>query len=56
MAAIDLTEGEVNLLKELLHGDRARLLLEIAHTDHRAMRDGLKEREAVLEALAAKLG
>jgi hypothetical protein len=56
MAAIELTETEVNLLKELLHGDRARLLLEIAHTDRREMRDGLKKREEVLETLTAKLG
>ena len=56
MPAIDLSEGESNLIKELLQGDLARLLLEIAHTDHREMRDGLKKREEVLIGVIAKLG
>ena len=41
---IDLNEAEVKLLKELLQGDMARLLLEIAHTDHREMRAALQKR------------
>lgn len=55
MPTIELKEAEVKLLQELLQGDRARLLLEIAHTDHRAMREGLKKREELLEAVEAKL-
>ena len=56
MASVNLDESEVKLLKELLQGDLARLLLEIAHTDHREMRDGLKKREGVLRSMVDKLG
>lgn len=56
MATINLDAAETNLLKELLHGDMARLLLETAHTDHRAMRDGLKQREETLKGIVQKLG
>lgn len=55
MATIDFSAAESNLLKEVLQGDLARLLLEIAHTDHRAMRDGLKQREELLRAVLEKL-
>ena len=55
MAAIDLNEAELNLLKELLQGDLARLLLEIAHTDHRSMREGLQKREGTLKGVIDKL-
>ena len=39
-ATVALSDAEVKLLKELLQGDMCRLILEIAHTDHRSMRDG----------------
>jgi len=32
-----------------------RLLLEIAHTDHRSMREGLKAREELLKGIIRKL-
>jgi hypothetical protein len=55
VARIELSEVEVRLLRELLQGDLARLLLEISHTDHREMREGLQRRESVLEGLLKKL-
>jgi hypothetical protein len=53
--SLALSDAEVQLLQELLHGDLRRLLLEIHHTHHRSMREGLKAREALLEALIQKL-
>ena len=53
---ISLSEPETKLLQELLQGDRCRLLLEIAHTDHRSMREGLKAREDLLQGVIRKLG
>lgn len=50
-----LKDVEVKLLQQLLHGDMSRLLLEIAHTDSRSMREGLQAREEVLKAIIAKL-
>ncbi len=52
---IELTEPEVRLLQQLLQGDLSRLLLEIAHTDHRAMRDELKKREDLLKGVMDRL-
>jgi len=52
---ISLSDPEVKLLRELLEGDRCRLLLEIAHTDHRSMREGLKAREGMLKGVIHKL-
>ncbi len=52
---ISLSDPEVKLLREVLEGDRCRLLLEIAHTDHRSMREGLKAREEVLQRIIHKL-
>jgi hypothetical protein len=53
--SISLSEPEVKLLQELLQGDLCRLILEIAHTDHRSMREGLKAREEMLKGIAQKL-
>jgi hypothetical protein len=50
-----LTEKEALLLKEILDADLSKLLMEIANTDIRSMRKGLKEREEALRAIAAKL-
>lgn len=52
---IPLSDVEVKLLRELLEGDRSRLLPEIAHTHHRSMREGLKAREELLEGVIHKL-
>lgn len=46
---------ESQVMKELLQGDLARLLLEIAHTDHRDLREYLKDRETTVENLLNKI-
>jgi len=51
-----LTESEVELLQGMLDADRKALLMEIARTDNRAMRDGLKEREELLKGILDRLG
>jgi len=51
-----LTEPEVRLLAEILETDRKDLLMAIARTDNRAMREGLKEREALLQGILDRLG
>ena len=55
MATVTLNEQEEKLLQQLLQGDLARLLLEISHTDHRPLRDSLKEREELLEGVISKV-
>jgi hypothetical protein len=52
---ISLSESEVKLLQELPQGDMSRLLQEIAHTDHRSMKQGLKDREGMLRGVIQKL-
>ena len=52
---ISLSDPEVRLLQQLLQGDLCRLILEIAHTDHRSMREGLKAREDLLKSVIQKL-
>jgi hypothetical protein len=54
-ATIVLSDAEVSLLHELLEGDRCRLLLAIAHTHHRLMKQGLKGRESLLRGMLEKL-
>ena len=51
-----LTESEVQLLLDMLHADRKTLLMEIARTDNRAMREGLKRREELLKGILQRLG
>lgn len=50
-----LTDKEVLLLREILEADLSKLLMEIANTDVRSMRKGLKEREEALRSIAEKL-
>lgn len=52
---LTLTSNEAVLLKELLEADLSKLLMEIANTDIRSMRKGLKEREEMLRAIVDKL-
>jgi hypothetical protein len=52
---VALTEKEALLLKEILESDLSKLLMEIANTDIRSMREGLKEREEALRTIVAKL-
>jgi hypothetical protein len=51
-----LTESEVELLQGMLEADRKALLMEIARTDSRTMREGLKEREELLKGILDRLG
>lgn len=53
---LQLTESEAELLRKILEADRSTLLLEIARTDTRTMRDALKKREEVLEGILHRLG
>lgn len=52
---LTLTDKEILLLKEILEADLSKLLMEIANTDVRSMRKGLKEREASLRSIVEKL-
>ena len=52
---LNLSGEEAMLLAELLESARARLLIEIRHTDHRAFRDELRHRLAALERLIENL-
>lgn len=55
MKTISLDESEAALLSELLKGDQARLLMEIAHTDTREYKEYLKARENALESILCKI-
>jgi hypothetical protein len=50
-----LDAAEVDVLRESLEKERKELLLEIAHTDHRPLREELKLREELLEGILEKL-
>ena len=50
-----LTEPEVKLLREILNADLSGLLMEIARTDNRAMREGLKKRQGLLKEIMDRL-
>jgi hypothetical protein len=52
---IDVDENEARILQELLERDLKDLLLEIARTDHRELRDELKARESMLERILSRL-
>ncbi len=49
-------DHEIELLRDVLTNDLARLIHEIARTDSRAARKELKRGEAVLEGILDKLG
>lgn len=51
---LNLTDRETAILADLLESERARLLVEIRHTHHRAFRDELRDRLTVIESLAAR--
>jgi predicted house-cleaning noncanonical NTP pyrophosphatase (MazG superfamily) len=52
---IILTGPEKLVLRETLEKAINDMLMEIANTDNRKMRNGLKEREGMLNAILAKL-
>jgi hypothetical protein len=52
---IELTSEEVKVLQETLTGEISELGMEIADTDRKDFRDGLKKRKALLLGLVEKL-
>ena len=52
---ITLTDTEKLVLRETLEKAINEMLMEIANTDNRKMRDGLKEREEILKSILAML-
>jgi hypothetical protein len=52
---ITLTGAEKFVLRETLEKALHEMLLEIAHTDNRKMREGLKEHEGILRTILARL-
>jgi hypothetical protein len=51
-APLSLSNEELRILGELLESERAKLLVEIRHTDHRAFRDELRHRLTLVEGMA----
>jgi hypothetical protein len=52
--ALNLNSEEFAILAELLESERAKLLIEIRHTHHRAFRDELNHRLALIEELGER--
>lgn len=52
---ITLTGPERFVLRESLEKAINEMLMEIANTDNRKMREGLKEREEILKGILAKI-
>jgi hypothetical protein len=52
---ITLTGAEMLVLRETLGKAMNEMLMEIANTDNRKMREGLREREEILKTILAKL-
>lgn len=52
---ITLTDAEKLVLRETVEKATHEMLMEIANTDNRKMRDGLKAREGILRTILAKL-
>ena len=53
---LNLSSEELAILAELLESERAKLLMEIRHTDHRAFRDKLRHRLTLVESLVERCG
>jgi len=52
---ITLTDAEKLVLRETVEKAIKEMLMEIANTDNRKMRDGLKAREELLRGIIEKL-
>ena len=55
MATLEMTEEETKLLSNVLERYHSHLAVEISHTDTRAFKEALKEREKSLNALIEKV-
>jgi hypothetical protein len=53
---LNLDSEQLAILAELLESERAKLLVEIRHTHHRAYRDELRHRLNLVEGLAERCG
>ena len=53
-ASLNLNGEELTFLAELLEAERVKLLVEIRRTDHRAFREELRRRLALVERLAER--
>lgn len=51
-----LTDSELELLRNTLESDLSDLLREIARTDKRDMREGLKAKEDLLRGILTRIG
>jgi hypothetical protein len=51
---LNLNGEEFAILTELLESERAKLLVEIRHTHHRAFRDELRRRLTLVEDLVER--
>ena len=56
MVDVPLTLEEIEVLRFAIDGCRKALIFEIANTDHRDLRELLREREVLLETIADRLG
>jgi len=54
--SFNLAGEERTVLGELLEAERARLLIEIRHTDHRSFREELRHRVEIVERLIDACG
>jgi len=52
---LTLTGPEMFVLRETLEKAINEMLMEIANTDNRKMREGLKEREEILKTILSKI-
>ena len=50
-APLEVSSEEREILTEVLESERAKLLIEIRHTDHRSYRSELRERLEIVERL-----
>ncbi len=53
---LNLDGEQLASLAELVESERAKLLVEIRHTSHRAFRDELRHRLTLVEDLAERCG
>ena len=52
---LTLTRAEHTILRETMEKSINDLLMEIAHTDNRKLREQLKEREEIMRGILARL-
>jgi len=53
---LELSNEEFVILRELLQSERAKLLVEVQHTDHRAFREELRRRLRLIDGMAERVG